>query len=122
MYQDFSFEAAPQDRSLIGLNFAPNISMQKALAKGFEIFAGADMNLGFASLTNLPVGAGPGAPDEATTLTTSGTDVSVGLRWNYENIAIEGALVDTFLAHGPHFVGGDDDQGLFGQVGLSVGF
>lgn len=121
-YQDYSFEAAPQDRSRMSLNIAPNISMQKTLSKGFEIFAGADMNLGFVSLTNLTP-AGPAAgPDKGTVLATSGTDVSVGLRWNYENIAIEGALVDTFLAHGPHFIGGDDDQGLFAQVGLSVGF
>jgi hypothetical protein len=123
VYQDFSFEAAPQDRSRLGLNFAPNISMQKTLAKGFEIFAGADMNWGFTKASNLTLDGGAGAaPDEGTLLLTSGTDVSVGLRWNYENIALEGALVDTFLAHGPHFIGGDDEQGLFGQVGLSVGF
>ena len=102
------------DSTALQIGISPNIEFQKTLAKGFEAFSGAVINVNFVSDEQ-----GTAYSDWA--LMTTGADVSVGLRWNYENLALEGKITDAILFDGPDLIGGTA-PGLFGEVGLAVGF
>jgi len=116
-YQDLSWDTEPKDRSALLIQTTPNMSFQKTLKHGFEGYAGAGFTLAWLNQKNLPANL-----DKSSSLVTAGADMALGLRWVYENLAVEGALKDAVLANGPYFIGGNTNQGLFGQVGLTVGF
>jgi hypothetical protein len=99
------------------LFLSPNIGFQKQLGHGFEGFSGFSVK-GILAASNDE----PASNDEASTLLTGGADVAVGLRWVKDNLAFEGSLKEAVLANGPYLIGGNSDQGLFGNIGLSLGF
>ncbi len=111
---------------LSGMAFAisPNMAFQKTLPKGFEVQAGISATLAY--LSGL---AGTNLDQDETLLITgdtpfqraTGADMSVGLRWQHENFAFEGSVQETLLSNGPQFIGGGA-PGLFGQIGMTVGF
>ncbi len=119
-YRSFTLEAAPSDSSTMRLQVTPNMSFQKTLGKGFEAYSGVGVNLAYISQTNTLQGTTNF--DKFSSFITVGTDMALGLRWTYENLAVEGALKESVLANGPQFIGGTANQGLFGQLGVSVGF
>lgn len=108
------FTSDPGNRSGYGFSTRPNIGFQKELGWNFEAQGG----LGVEALYS--TGKSDGNNGSSLLRTTNG-DYRLGLRWAYENLAVEGYLEDEFLADGPYFVGGKDN-GLFGRVGVSVGF
>ena len=103
------------DASEIFINVGPNIEFQKMLGKGFETFSGAGVNVTYDSKD------GGTTVGTSSAFFTTGADVSTGLRWNYENFALEGKITDALLFNGPDMIGGKG-PGLFGEVGLAVGF
>ena len=105
----------PADRSHSGISVRPNLGFQKTLGNGFETFAGAGVTLGFDTYDNMMVAGTNWA------LFTAGTDMALGLRWNYENFAFEGSVSEILLSNGPNMIGGGA-PGLFGRVGVSLGF
>ena len=121
-WESESVEGVEDDASEIDLGVSPNIAFQKQLGKGFEGFGGASVQLSYEMLSNTTVGAPPVPAEEASYLLTSGATVEVGLRWVKDNLAIEGGLKESFLANGPTIIGGNANQGLFFNLGLSLGF
>jgi hypothetical protein len=115
-------EVADVDIGHTAIAVTPNISFQKSLPKGLEFFSGAAVTIRYDSYENFDFGGAGGAPEEASSWLTTGADVSIGLRWAYENLAIEGSVKDGFLLNGPHFLGGTVGQGIFATGGLSVVF
>ncbi len=104
---------------------SPNIAFQKQLGHGFEGFSGGSVTGAFDTYSDeVPAGAaGPGVAGATdwTTLLTGSADVAVGLRWVKDNFALEGSLKETVLQNGPYLVGGNAGQGLFAEVGMSLG-
>jgi len=101
---------------MYSLALTPNICFQKQLGHGFEGFSGFSVD-GTFSATSID----NATSDENNNLLTGGADMTVGLRWVKDNLAFEGSLSEALLSSGPNFVGGGT-PGLFGQIGLSLGF
>jgi hypothetical protein len=106
----------PEDGSAYHISLSPNFAFQKQFGKGFEGFSGFSVSGSWSSLSDIPA---DGA--EVSQLLTGGADMAVGLRWVKDNFALEGSLKEAFLANGPHFIGGNANQGLLGSIGLSLG-
>lgn len=121
-WQSESVEGVDDDFSDIILGVSPNLAFQKQLGKGFEGFAGGSATLSYEMVSNGTVGTPAVNAEEASFLLTSGADVEVGLRWNKENLAIEGGLKESVLANGPNIIGGNAGQGLFFNLGMALGF
>ncbi|MDB5106068.1 MAG: hypothetical protein JWP91_3757 [Fibrobacteres bacterium] len=111
--------AAPTEHSIIGISTSPNLAFQKQFGKGFEGFSGGSVTASYFSYSNEPFGIG--APEEATRLLTADADVAVGLRWVKDNFALEGSLKEAVLLNGPYLIGGNANQGLMAEVGMSLG-
>ncbi len=118
-------EASPGADDQDGLAFAvsPNMAFHRSLPKGFEVQAGISGTLAY-----LKGFVGNQGQDENLLITggttyplATGADMSLGLRWQHENFAIEGVVEETLLSNGPQFIGGGS-PGLFAQIGMSVGF
>lgn len=107
----------PEDGNIFTLAVSPNVAFQKQFGKGFEGFAGALVTASFDMATDA---AGPDS--ESSQLLTAGADMAVGLRWVKDNFALEGGLKESVLANGPYLIGGNANQGLFYNLGLSLGF
>lgn len=98
------------------LSFSPNLAFQKQLGHGFEGFAGGAVTAVYSA-----TGDEPASGNSSSTLFTGGADVAVGLRWVKDNLAFEGSLKEAVLANGPYIIGGNAGQGLFFNIGLSLG-
>jgi hypothetical protein len=101
---------------MYSLELTPNICFQKQLGHGFEGFSGFSVSGSYSATT-----IDNASNDESSDLLTGGADMTVGLRWVKDNLAFEGSLSEALLSSGPNFVGGGT-PGLFGQIGLSLGF
>jgi hypothetical protein len=120
-WQSAKQETPDLDASHIGVFASPNLAFQKQLGKGFEGFSGGSVTLSYDTYSDMPVPFAAGAPTDATELLTAGADVAVGLRWVKDNFALEGGLKESVLANGPYIVGGNAGQGLFYNLGISLG-
>ena len=113
------------DASHVGFFATPNLAFQKQLGHGFEGFSGGSVTASFDTYSDEvppPTAGGPAAgATDWTTLLTGSADVAVGLRWVKDNFALEGSLKETVLQNGPYVVGGNTNQGLFVDVGMSLG-
>jgi hypothetical protein len=105
------------DASNFGVFISPNIAFQKQFRHGFEGFSGAAFTVAINSSEDQP----PATNTEVTSYTTGGADVALGLRWVYDNFAVEGSLKEAFLLNGPYLIGGNTNQGLNAQIGISLG-
>src|SRR5690606_34744512 len=119
---NFTDEVADTDIGHTAVVVMPNLSFQKRLPKGLELFSGASVTVRFDSFENFDLDGAGGAAEKASSWFTTGADVSIGLRWAYENLAIEGSVKDGFLINGPYLLGGQANQGIFATGGLSVAF
>lgn len=108
--------SAFEQGSAYSLALTPNIAFQKQLGKGFEGFSGFSVTGSWAATSDVPA---DGA--ETSNLLTGGADVTVGLRWVKDNLAFEGFLKESVLSNGPYLIGGNAGQGLFLNIGLSLG-
>lgn len=117
-----SVEGVNDDASDIIFGISPNLAFQKQLGKGFEGFSGGSVLLSYETASNTTAGTPPAAAEDASFLLTSQADVEVGLRWVKDNLAVEGGLKEAFLANGPNLIGGNAGQGLFFNLGMSLGF
>jgi hypothetical protein len=106
----------PEDGNYMAVVLSPNFAFHKQLGKGFEGFSGGSVSGQW--LTQWDTQADG---FESSKMQTFGADVAVGLRWVKDNLAFEGSLSESLLSSGPNFVGGGT-PGLFGQIGLSLGF
>jgi hypothetical protein len=111
-----SDEVGATDGSQYSLSLSPNIAFQKQLGRGFEGFSGFSVTAMMSSASDEPADG-----DESSTLLTGGADMAVGLRWVKDNLAFEGSLREAVLANGPYIIGGNAGQGLFFNIGLSLG-
>ncbi len=113
------------DASEIGINVMPNMSFQKQLGKGFEVFSGGGVSLNYNMFTDEPAGAGgfpPAGSTDASQIVTTGADVSLGLRWVKDNFAFEGSVTEALLHNGPQVISGTTTPGgMFAEVGMSLG-
>jgi hypothetical protein len=110
------------DGSHVSVMAAPNIAFQKQFGHGFEGFSGASVTAAFDTYSDeAPIPPAPAGTTDYTTLLTGSADVEVGLRWVKDNFALEGSLKETVLFNGPYLIGGNAGQGLFGNVGISLG-
>lgn len=102
-------------------NIRPNVSFQKVLPKGFEALCGGSFNLvNWASIGVKDTNDNKGS---ASFLQTAAPNANIGLRWSYENFAVEGVLATSILNNGPYLISGKEtSDGMFGQIGVSVGF
>jgi hypothetical protein len=122
LYESLNPNDPLADESAVTLAVIPNASFQKTLAKGFEAFVGASVAL---AVVYDKVEPPPGGDTDSWLVISDGADVAAGLRWVYENFAIEGHLNETLLFNGPYLVGGTASPmfgGTGGAIGLSVGF
>ena len=112
------------DASHMGLAVMPNMSFQKQLGKGFEVFTGGSVSLGYDMYTDeVGVPFPPAGSTDASQILTSGADVAVGLRWAKDNFAFEGSVNDVLLKNGPQLISGTATAGgMFAEVGMSLGF
>jgi hypothetical protein len=121
----FSWEAdkvGTTDGSHVSIFASPNIAFQKQLGHGFEGFSGASVTAAFDTYSDeAPVPPAPAGATDYTSLLTGSADVAVGLRWVLDNFALEGSLKEAVLLNGPYLVGGNAGQGLFANVGISLG-
>jgi len=100
------------------LSLSPNLAFQKQLGHGFEAFTGASVTAAYLSMNDEPTNG-----TSTSYLMTGWADVAVGLRWAKDNFAFEGSLnQELVLANGPYLLGGNADQGFFGNIGIALGF
>jgi hypothetical protein len=116
---------ADVDASHIGISIMPNMSFQKQLGKGFEVFSGGSITASYDMYNDEPPAGGfpPAGSTDASQILTSGADVAVGLRWAKDNFAFEGSVTEALLKNGPQLVSGTTTPGgMFAEVGMSLGF
>jgi hypothetical protein len=123
IWQSDKSDAPSVDGSHFGVSVSPNLAFQKQLGKGFEGFSGASVTASFDYYNDEPATLPfpPVAANDASQYLTGSADVAVGLRWVKDNFALEGSLKETVLQNGPYLIGGNANQGLFLQIGMSLG-
>jgi hypothetical protein len=106
----------PEDGNIVSIALTPNIALHKQLGRGFEGFSGF-------SVTGLWSDEWDTAAEgfDRSQMVTMGSDMAIGLRWVKDNLAFEGGLKESVLANGPYIIGGNAGQGLFYNIGLSLG-
>jgi hypothetical protein len=127
-YSNFKDKQTPyfpaQKTGEFRIGITPNAAFQKTLGKGFEVQCGASVPAfawrRFTAETS-PV------EDRSSIMTTIGGSVDLGLCWRIDNFAFEGELSNNLLQNGPYFIGGgqgatNNGPGMFGNVGVSMGF
>lgn len=110
-------DIAPESGSRYAISVSPNIAFQKQFGHGFEGFSGFSVTAMYGAANDEPVNNA-----ESSQILTGGADVAVGLRWVKDNFALEGSLKEAVLANGPYLIGGNAGQGLFANIGISLGF
>jgi hypothetical protein len=109
--------------SIMYASLSPNLSFQKVLGKGFDMQFGGSADLIRWQRRVINISQEDADPDKRvyTDFSSPTYNVSLGLRWTYEDLAVEGTLNQTLMRSGPNFISGGTND-MFGHVGISLGF